>query len=52
MENLEDSRILIRTGAIRNAFVDLLAGTLGGIATVIVGQPLDTIKVITIARSG
>lgn len=30
---------------LRTVLVDLLAGTLGGVATVAVGQPLDTVKV-------
>lgn len=43
MEKVEEYKLVV--GTVRNALVDLLAGTLGGIATVLVGQPLDTVKV-------
>ena len=33
------------SSAIRRAVLDLVSGSLGGVANVYVGQPLDTIKV-------
>ena len=33
------------TSASQRAIIDLVSGSLGGVATVYVGQPLDTIKV-------
>ena len=35
----------VRPSAGRRAVIDLVSGSLGGVANVYVGQPLDTIKV-------
>lgn len=44
MEN-EVLRAKASNSAGLDASVDFIGGTLGGVATVLVGQPLDTIKV-------
>ena len=36
---------LLATMGVREAWVDLLAGSCGGTAVVLVGQPMDTVKV-------
>lgn len=35
--------------ALLSGFIDLMAGSLGGCANVLVGQPLDTVKVSKMA---
>ncbi|OQR78046.1 mitochondrial ornithine transporter-like [Tropilaelaps mercedesae] len=45
MEKIERRSASGCTEAFRIAIIDFLAGTLGGVATVLIGQPLDTVKV-------
>lgn len=36
---------MAQTAALLDAAIDFTGGTLGGVASVVVGQPLDTVKV-------
>lgn len=43
--DLPDGRTLSPYHQVLSGAIDLVAGTAGGTATVLVGQPLDTVKV-------
>uniref|UniRef100_A0A6P7GVJ1 Mitochondrial ornithine transporter 1-like n=1 Tax=Diabrotica virgifera virgifera TaxID=50390 RepID=A0A6P7GVJ1_DIAVI len=48
MENQSDSPIVIKTSGkqhVKDGIIDFTGGSLGGVALVYVGQPLDTVKV-------